>query len=87
MTSSRAKNLILWIKQGDPPSERAQLGAKSWGRILPPDIALQVCLVDVAEPEVSRVPCLHFRLDEEVVYSLEGDITLDAVIGVLRRLG
>jgi hypothetical protein len=43
--------------------------------------------VNGPEPEVSRVPCLQFRLDESVVYCLEGSITLDTVLGVLRRLG
>ena len=55
--------------------------------MVPPGVELEVCQVNAAEPEVSRVPCLHFMLDEDVVYSLEGDITLEAVVGALRRLG
>ncbi len=83
----RTRHLILWVKQGDPPSERARLSAKSWSRVVPPGIDLEICQVDVDAPEVSRVPCLHFMLGEDVVYSLEGDITLDAVVEALRRLG
>jgi len=48
---------------------------------------MQILEVNLDEPEVSRVPSLHFRLDETVVYSLEGDITMETVLGVLRRLG
>ncbi|NIV34216.1 MAG: hypothetical protein GWN58_33615 [Anaerolineae bacterium] len=54
---------------------------------MPPGIDLEVCQVNVDAPEVSRVPCLHFMLGEDVVYSLEGDITLEAVVEALRRLG
>lgn len=84
---TRTKNLLLWVKQGDPPSERARLSAESWRRVLPPEIALSIREVDRLEPEVSRVPCLYFRLDKDVVYVLEGEITMEVVIGVLRRLG
>lgn len=48
---------------------------------------MRVSEVDVTEPEVSRVPCLQFCLDESVVYCLEGNVTLDTVLAVLRRLG
>lgn len=83
----RTKHLILWIQQGDPPSERAKLAAEGWSRVIPQTLGVRVCSVNPEEPEVSRVPCLQFMLDEEVVYSIEGDITLDAVLSALRRLG
>ena len=84
---TRTRQLVLWIKQGDPPSERAILSSEGWQRVLPNSLNLKICPVDPESPEVSRVPCLQFQLDHEVVYCLEGDITLDAVLGVLRRLG
>jgi hypothetical protein len=83
----RTKTLILWVKAGDPPSERARLVAKTWQRVLPLEISLELASVNPECPEVVRVPCLQFKLDEEVVYCLEGSITVDAVLGVLRRLG
>lgn len=87
MATTTTRHLILWVKQGDPPSERARLSAGSWGRIVPHDVTLEIRQVTVEAPEVSRVPCLHFMLGDDVVYSLEGDITLEAVVNTLRRLG
>ena len=85
MTTTR--RLVLWVKRGDPPSERAQLVAESWRRLVPPGIALSIRQVDERNPEVSRAPCLNFLLGDDVVYAIEGDISLDAVICALRRLG
>jgi hypothetical protein len=87
MATTTTRHLILWVKQGDPPSERARLSSESWGRVVPSDVDLEVRQVSVDAPEVSRVPCLHFMLGDDVVYSLEGDITLEAVVSTLRRLG
>jgi len=84
---TRTRHLILWIKQGDPPSERAKVTAEGWRKIVPANLGVQVRTVSTEEPEVSRVPCLNFMLEDEVVYSIEGDITLDAVLRALRRLG
>jgi len=81
------KRLVLWVKQGDPPSERAKLAAASLERILPAHIAFEISAVDENEPCVSRVPTLLFYLGPHVVYSIEGDITLDSVVAALRRLG
>ena len=81
------KQLILWIKPGDPPSERVRLLAQHWGVLISSDISLKISCVDSVSPEVSRVPCLQFCLGDQIVYCLEENLTLEKVLEVFRKLG
>lgn len=85
MTTSR--RLVLWVAEEDPPSKRALLSYEGWVRMVPQSISFEVRTVRAEEPEVSRVPCLHFMVGSRVVYRLEGNITSETVLSALRRLG
>jgi hypothetical protein len=83
----KERSLILWVKKGDPPSERAKIIAPAFQCFLPLDAEFSIRDVDPSAPEVTRVPSLVFYLGEQVVYKIEGELDTDTVINAIKRLG
>lgn len=83
----RDRSIILWVKKGDPPSERARIVAPSFQGFLPRDVEFTIREVDPSAPAVTRVPSLLFYLGDQVVYKIEGELDTDAVINTIKRLG
>jgi len=54
-------------------------------KLLPSDVTIRTHTV-TEKAEVLRVPCLLFKVGKKVVYKLEGEISEDRVLVVLRLL-
>jgi len=83
----RDRSIILWVKTGDPPSERAKIIASNFTGFLPRSIAFEIREVDQSAPEVTRAPSLIFYAGEQIVYKIEGELDLETVMNAIKRLG
>ena len=87
MPTTSKRRLVLWVKNGEPPSERAKVAANAYSKLLPSDVCLHVQSVDEERAPVNRVPCLLFYVGSLMVCRLDKDLDKDAVLNALRRLG
>jgi hypothetical protein len=81
------KQIVLWVKPHDPPSERAKVIARGLIPLLPTDVDFSIKDATCELPPVVRVPSLVFYLQGHIVCVLEGVHGLDDIVRTLRNLG
>jgi hypothetical protein len=85
--ATTTKEIVLWVKPHDPPSERAKFIAANLRNLLPIDVVFSIKDATRELPPVVRVPSLIFCFQGHIVCVLEGVHGIDDILRTLKNLG